>query len=187
MEPIENGAWVLRSGGECVGLFMMYVDDGLAVASPELLKLVGIELKSLWNLKFQGLLCGGGMEEGDTMKIDDVNLPVQRELSFLGMKLRRSADGGLLLHQTPWLVQELTKRGWLHMKGSPSLPAVPEGTVDAMPRDDSFADALRRAQGEIGCLQWLALRSRPDIAATVGSIACMSALHPDCVKASGAT
>ena len=53
MEPIETGTWILKSGSDCVGLFMMYVDDGLAIASPELLKQLGIELESLWNLKFQ--------------------------------------------------------------------------------------------------------------------------------------
>ena len=178
METIETGTWILKSENECVGLFMMYVDDGLVVAKPELLKTLGVELKSLWALKFQGVLCGGGLADGDTLTIDDVTLPVQKELNFLGMKIRRSPDGGLLLHQTPWLVQELTKRGWLHMKGSPSLPTVPEGTIEPMPRDGSFSDTLRQAQGEIGCLQWLALRTRPDVAATVGSIACISALHP---------
>lgn len=32
MVPLESGAWMLQSEGACVGLFMMYVDDGLLVA-----------------------------------------------------------------------------------------------------------------------------------------------------------
>ena len=84
METIETGTWILKSENECVGLFMMYVDDGLVVAKPELLKTLGVELKSLWALKFQGVLCGGGLADGDTLTIDDVTLPVQKGAEFSG-------------------------------------------------------------------------------------------------------
>ena len=178
MQPLESGAWLLQANGECVGLFMMYVDDGLLVGPREVLVFVGAELKTLWDLKCQGFLASHALGAESVVQVGDENVPVQPELNFLGVKIRRCPDNGVLLHQTPWLTQELNKRGWLHMKGSPSLPAVPEGTLEPMTRDQQYTEVLKKAQSEVGCLQWLALRSRPDIAATVGSVACLSAIHP---------
>ena len=178
MQPLESGAWLLQANGECVGLFMMYVDDGLLVGPREVLVSLGAELKTLWDLKCQGFLASHALGAESVVQVGDENVPVQPELNFLGVKIRRCPDNGVLLHQTPWLTQELNKRGWLHMKGSPSLPAVPEGTLEPMTRDQQYTEVLRKAQSEVGCLQWLALRSRPDIAATVGSVACLSAIHP---------
>lgn len=178
MQPLESGAWLLQANGGCVGLFMMYVDDGLLVGPREVLVSLGAELKTLWDLKCQGFLASHALGAESVVQVGDENVPVQPELNFLGVKIRRCPDNGVLLHQTPWLTQELNKRGWLHMKGSPSLPAVPEGTLEPMTRDQQYTEVLRKAQSEVGCLQWLALRSRPDIAATVGSVACLSAIHP---------
>lgn len=182
MTPLESGAWVLQSDGACVGLFMMYVDDGLLVGPRELLQRLGLELRAWWALKYQGFLSGADRAEGSEVELGSDTVLVHKELNFLGMKIRRCSDQGILLHQTPWLQQELNKRGWLHMKGPPSLPNIPEGIVEPMARDDNYAKALKRAQSEVGCLQWIALRSRPDIAATVGSAACMSTVHPGSVS-----
>ena len=182
MQPLESGAWLLQCDGACVGLFMMYVDDGLLVGPSEILTRLGLELKALWDLKYQGFLSSLNLADGSSVVLGRETVPVHRELSFLGMKIRRCADQSILLHQTPWLAQELNKTGWLHMKGSPSLPNIPEGTVEPMVRDDQYAEALKKVQSEIGCLQWIALRSRPDIAATVGSAACMSTVHPGLVS-----
>lgn len=52
MKPLESGAWLLQCEGTCVGLFMMYVDDGLLIGPRELLIRLGLTLKSLWDLKY---------------------------------------------------------------------------------------------------------------------------------------
>ena len=91
----------------------MYVDDGLLVGPSEILTRLGLELKALWDLKYQGFLSSLNLADGSSVVLGRETVPVHRELSFLGMKIRRRADQSILLHQTPWLVQELNKRGWL--------------------------------------------------------------------------
>ena len=48
-----------------------------------------------------------------------------------------------------------------------------------MARDGSYDKALKQAQGELGSLLWIAIRSRPDITAAVGAMASQSAVDHD--------
>lgn len=56
---------------------------------------MGRELKSLWALNFQFFLSGNALVEGSHVEISDEVIPVQKELNFLGMKIRRCADQGI--------------------------------------------------------------------------------------------
>ena len=92
MQPLESGAWLLQADGECVGLFMMYVDDGLLVGPREVLVSLGAELKTLWDLKCQGFLASHALGSESVVPVGDESVPVQQELNFLGVKIRRCPD-----------------------------------------------------------------------------------------------
>ena len=86
MQPLESGAWLLQADGECVGLFMMYVDDGLLVGPREVLVSLGAELKTLWDLKCQGFLTSHALGGESVVPVGDESVPVQQELNFLGSR-----------------------------------------------------------------------------------------------------
>ena len=87
-------------------------------------------------------------------------------------------EGGVALHQQPWVETELERRGWTSVKGAANLPEVVEGQTEPAPRDDAYGADLHRAQSEVGSLFWLGLRTRPDLLATVGALSCMSTVDP---------
>ena len=67
--------------------------------------------------------------------------------------------------------------------GRPSLPEVEEGTVSpqtaGMRKAQSYKDNLKTAQDEVGSLQWLALKTRPDIAAITATCASLHSRNPE--------
>ena len=91
-------------------------------------------------------------------------------LHFLGLVLEYQ-EGCLVVQQTQYVVAKLQKRGLLQGTCRMSLPPVPEGKL--APEDKNTQEyeiALGKCQIEVGALQWLAQKSRPDIA-TITSIA----------------
>ncbi|CAE7207770.1 unnamed protein product [Symbiodinium sp. CCMP2592] len=105
-----------------------------------------------WTLKIQGMLCFKDFAEHDVFTFSGLEIPVRSELTFLGCELKRDV-AGVFIHQTHWLEAELVKRGLLHLKGSASLPELPEGTIS--------------------CRIHV-----PDVAAVTGGIACIATLSP---------
>ena len=63
------------------------------------------------------------------------------EISFEGDKL--------VIQQRRWILQELNRRGWLHVKGSQSLPQL-ELAADEEVND--HAKDLAKARSEIGAV-----------------------------------
>ena len=120
--------------------------------------LVEVLLKT-WQMKIQGFLPSDELKVGEKVQIGDKQVPVKQELQFLGMVIKR-IEGGVALHQQPWVETELERRGWT----SVNLPEVVEGQTEPAPRDDAYGADLHRAQSEVGSLFWLGLRTRPDIA-----------------------
>ena len=160
-----------------LGLVVFYVDDGLLFGPPELTAALAKSFMESWTLKVQGMLECRDFKDQDVYTFENIKVPVRRELTFLGCKLRR-CGASVFIHQTHWLEAELLKRGFLHLKPSGSLPEVPEGTILPAEHTPQYKDDLKAAQGHIGSLMWLALKTRPDVAAVTGSIACMATLNP---------
>ena len=65
----------------------------------------------------------------------------------------------------------MTKRAWLYLQGVDNLPGVDEGQWPPAEKDDAYQAALGECQSEIGSLQSVSLRSRPNMNAAVGTLA----------------
>ena len=89
--------------------------------------------------------------------------------------------GGMILHQHEYLANKLRQRDI--RCGRPALPEVEEGKeppVSHKVRAPSLYKAtLKRAQEEVGSLQWLALKTRPDIAAITAICASLQTRNPE--------
>ena len=68
-------------------------------------------------------------------------------------------------------MQELQKRSLIHLRGCETLPSLHEGELRDERNEKDFETNKRQAQSELGCLLWLATKTRGDIAAVVGSAA----------------
>ena len=178
---LEPGVWKVvpedDEAHEPLGLVVLYVDDGLLFGPPALTAAIAKALMESWTLKVQGMLECQDFKDQDVYTFEGVEIPVRQELTFLGCKLRR-CGASVFIHQTHWLEAELLQRGFLHLKPSGSLPEVPEGTILPAEHTPQYKDDLKTAQGHIGSLMWLALKTRPDVAAVTGSIACIATLNP---------
>ena len=114
---------------------------------------------------------------GETIMLEDTPVHVKDELSFLGMKIGRDATG-IYLHQHAWISTELKKRGWSTMGGCDNLPDVEEGVWVPKEHTGQYYADLKTCQKELGCLQWVCLRSRPDLSAYVGTLASLQTIDP---------
>eukprot|EP00975_Prorocentrum_lima_P024181 5088732-Prorocentrum_lima.AAC.1 len=72
----------------------------------------------------------------------------------------------LVMHQRPYLQKKLKKRGLLAPNfGKECLPKPREGHYLQEDKDTpQHKEEPRKAQTEVGSLQWLAQKTRPDIA-----------------------
>ena len=176
--PISGykGFWkvIEVKSGALVAVMSMYVDDEWLIGLPEALRRITAALRGLWKLKVQGVL-----EHADVIPDKDGlwhDIPVRKELVFLGMQISRTVTGGVKVSQRRWILQELMKRGWAGLNGCKTLPDHNAGKitkeVDIKPED------IRKAQSEVGSLMYCALRTRPDVASTVSAAACVLTRNP---------
>ena len=125
--------------------------------------------KGLWGVMMIGILVRDGY---------DTALAVS-ELVFLSITLELIHEG-LRLHQHEYLESKLKQR--CVVKGRASLPQIEEGRTAPVPielrRLMWCREALEKAQEEVGSLQWLALKTRPDIAAAVAICVGMQTRDP---------
>ena len=180
LESLESGTWLIRdSSGEIQGAMVMYVDDALIIGDLEICARLKAKLSSLWDLKVQGILQNPHMNlgVGETIMLEDTPVHVKDELSFLGMNIGRDATG-IYLHQHAWISTELKKRGWSTMGGCDNLPDVEEGVWVPKEHTGQYYADLKTCQKELGCLQWVCLRSRPDLSAYVGTLASLQTIDP---------
>ncbi|CAE7772831.1 unnamed protein product [Symbiodinium necroappetens] len=91
------------------------------------------------------------------------------ELVFLGVQVSFNAQGDVIINQRAWILQELHRRQWLHLKGCTSLPQLELDDDEA--KDEAYEQNKLECQRELGTLLWMSARSRPDIASTVGILA----------------
>ena len=89
---------------------------------------------------------------------DELRKRVQ-ELTFIGLQIQLEADGAVKLHQKRWVLSELHQRNWTHLRGPQGLPQV-EFVGTENPESPDYAAALKKAQTELGCLLWVATKSR---------------------------
>ena len=110
---------------------------------------------------------------------DDFAVLLKKQLHFLGVTLDINKEGVLTLHQQNYILSKLAKRGLLSGKSRPSLPVICEGQSPPVDKNAEYLVSLKRAQEEVGTLQWLAIKSRPDIAAAISMLASMQSRDPD--------
>jgi len=172
-EPGRNCAniWKILVGEKIVGYFMIYVDDVLIVG-PRLWVTGTIDaFKDKWECKVSGIISNPILE----VPVDE---DVVESLHFLGLVLEYQ-EGCLVVHQTQYVVAKLQKRGLLQGTCRMSLPQVPEGKLAPEDKNtEDYALALGKCQIEVGALQWLAQKSRPDIAAITSIAASIQSKTP---------
>ncbi|CAE7250990.1 RE1 [Symbiodinium sp. CCMP2592] len=140
---LAAGLWKIVDGaGVTRGACCAYVDDGLIVGGIEVIR-------------------------RDPVVSETLTLKLVQCMRFLGAEISVASDG-LRIGQAKYVAQELRARGWLALKGAESLPVPSEGLQGSDIRDNAFENNMKLAQKEAGTLMWIALRSRPDIAACLG-------------------
>ena len=68
------------------------------------------------------------------------------EITFIGQQFRFK-DNEVVINQRCWLLNELAKRNWLHLKGTPSLPILEQGP-DEDREASEYKGHLQEAQTE---------------------------------------
>ena len=176
---LAAGLWKLvDERGVVVGACCCYVDDGLVVGDIEVIRRVTAYIQGVWAIKGQGVLTKPGVNlHEDLVVSESLSLKRVQCTRFLGTEIAVAGDG-LQIGQAKYVAQELRARGWLALKGSESLPVPSEGLAGPEIRDNAFEANMKLAQKEAGTLMWIALRSRPDIAACLGIASTMITSRP---------
>ena len=143
---------LLSERGKCIGdfvtlaLFVTYVDDFL-IAGPVWLRDAVVEqIRYLWSCSEPVVLLPDG------------------ELKFCGIWLERAGDRkkDLKVHQTPYTTELLRKRGHSVSDAGAGHEYITLPAPKASDKPPS-APVLKELQGVTGELNWLAVKSRPDI------------------------
>ena len=135
----EPNLWQVKMGEKLKGFLLVYVDDMLACAAPDVLPTVLEMLREEW-------------QTSEPEHLGE--MPVK----FLGMELRMK-DGNFFAMQESYVEDKVLEEVGLRRIDVPCgkdclMPPVEEGVT---------AEATQEAQKIIGELLWLSTRSRPDI------------------------
>ena len=173
---VSDGVWKLVCQDKLVGIATMYVDDCLVVGQASVVEAFLSYVCSQWRTKLQGFLA---RDLGTTLSCQGVSMSRKTSLTFLGLEISFH-EGGVQLSQRRWILQEINRRGWIHLRGTQALPQLEMG--DAEEVDEQHARALAEARSEIGALLWVGVRSRPDLLAAVSMGASMMHRRPAAVR-----
>ena len=141
------------SGGRIV-----YVDDFAIVSDEAVSELVNQAIESKWTISTKPLVPFGS---GQTVE-------------YLSVEITAAKDGWLL-SQITYCDDLLTKWSMQECRPVASLDGAPEKIEDA--EEPPFAE-VRLAQRMVGCLNWLATRTRPNIACIVSQLASATTQSP---------
>ena len=174
-----GGVFLIRrqDTSELVGMLCVFVDGVLAIGSAEVALRTGQYILSVWKGKLHGML---SRSDNPTWTREKLEVKAVKELIFIGIQIFVK-DKVVAMTQQKWTIKQLNIRGFLHIKGSPSLPTTEEGKISKENEDQCNAKLIKEAQRELGALLWLATKTRPDLASTVGILATLVVLRPDLV------
>ena len=159
--PDIPGLWsvVAVSDGQLLGYTTMFVDDGLCIGHPEAMTRVLEYVLEIWNATVQGVM---GWDLTDKIQRGSMVVSKVAEFVFLGLRITVN-DRGVQLDQHKWLAQELHRRGYAQLNGSPSLPNLDDAPQAPAEKTEAYTQKVRECQSDIGSLMWAAMRTRPDI------------------------
>ncbi|CAE7277127.1 TY2B-LR1 [Symbiodinium sp. CCMP2592] len=171
----QDGLWKLLCGDTLVGLVAMYVDDCLVTGERSAVEAFLQFVSAEWRTKIQGFIA---RQTDVQVKCNDEQVAQKQALNFLGVEISFEGDK-IVIQQRRWILQELNRRGWVHMKGSQSLPQLEMAEDEAL--DEHHAKNLANARSEIGALMWIGIRSRPDVLAAVSMGASVMHRRPEAI------
>ena len=174
-----GGVFLIRrqATSELVGMLCVFVDDVLAIGSAEVVLRTGQYILNVWKGKLQGML---SRSDDQSWSRGSLEVKAVAELVFIGIQIFLKNET-VAMTQQKWTIKQLNVRGFLHIKGSPSLPATEEGKLSRGDENQCNAKLIKEAQRELGALLRLATKTRPDLASTVGILATLVVLRPDLV------
>ena len=141
---IEPTWWAIKMEGCTIGILVIYVDDYLILAFPDVITVVSNAVQRVWKTS--------------ALQVASALNPIR----FLGMEIHVTTRG-FTISQRPY-IRELLR---LHEIGSQRLDVVPVnreiGSFEASPEEGVFSqEELKFAQQCAGEILWLSQRSRPD-------------------------
>lgn len=145
----DSQVWrVIEGDTDCettfVGLVIAYVDDLLLLFQDTVLRAgFNAALQRIWKLSSEQVLDGS------------------KPFMFLGLEFAWSASGDLVIHQTSFIRQLLAEYGLDGASKSIQTVAVALPGADEVPPDPPLLKQLQKYAGEFN---WLATRTRPDLA-----------------------
>ncbi|CAE7437070.1 RE1 [Symbiodinium sp. CCMP2592] len=171
----QEGIFHIRDSAsqELVALCAMYVDDIWCIGLPSAVTAILGFVSGTWETKLGGFI---SRDPSVTISVNGEALPRLDEITFIGQQFRFEGDE-VVISQRCWLLNELAKRNWLHLKGTPSLPILEQGP-DEDRESGEYKRHLQEAQTEVGCLMWLSTKTRPDILASVSQVASLMHRRP---------
>ena len=167
-----HNLWKVEVNGTVAARCLVYVDD--IVVSGQIDWVIGVlsMVSNLWKCKVTGILTD---EMDIAAKNNTGDFKAMTKLMFLGMTLEY-LKGVLTMHQHQYILSKLHDRNRLHGFGRACLPPIHEGMLVPEEKDGEFENRKKEAHQELGTIQWLSLKYRPDIS-TVTSIAASCIAH----------
>ena len=165
----DPSLWTVTCDGQVLAKLCTYVDDTLATGPSHVVHAVLNAIGGLWQ-----------SSEPTVLEAHDKG----RTLRFCGVDVERLADGGLRLHQKRYVQDLLVKWGLGEAKHA-TTTGDPESFASNTPAESQSVskDQVQAAQQVAGALNWLATRTRPDIAYGVNRCSsCMTSDPERCIS-----
>ena len=164
----ENNLWTVWDVSEdgtrkAAGNLVVYVDDLLIIGDDGAAKALMQKIQSVWKCS-------------DPEWVDDKGW-----VKFCGFEIRRK--GGSLLVGQPSYIKELLNRHQVNTTKSVPFAKMDEETMESSEEVDP--GLLRQAQGIVGELLWVSIRTRPDISFGVAQMSQMISKRPGWVVRAG--
>ena len=133
---------------ETAGWIAVYVDDFLVAMKEDEIQGAFREIKATWRCS------------------EEEMVNAQKSMRFCGYEIRKTETGGYFIKQEGYVRDLLEKYQITGCEGQP-LPKIEDEEDECEPE----LQDIRSAQTVVGELQWIAQRSRPDVAYAIGLLA----------------